>query len=131
MDAEILSTVIATAIKAAIAPYAERIAAAETRAHAAETRLASIEARPALSSEFCKSIEDGTADLRLRVHALEQRAPVPGPSGEKGDPGAPGRDGRDAQRGKAFSAGEGAPSGEAESGDVYLDLASGDVYRCR
>lgn len=43
-----------------------------------------------LAAVIGKGIVHAVAPLVLRIKALEERAPVPGPAGEKGEPGEPG-----------------------------------------
>lgn len=56
---------------------------------------------------------------------------IKGPKGDRGEAGAPGRDGAQGQRGATWTTGSGAPTSTSGTvaGDLYLDLANGDVYR--
>lgn len=125
-DVDVLAGVVVQAIKAALGPVLERLAAAEARIAVLPTqeavvtalreRVAVVEATkaaPALPES--RPVDEA---ILLRLTALETREPVPGPPGEPGPPGlpgpagpegAPGRDGlngRDGQPGVPGSPGE-------------------------
>jgi hypothetical protein len=76
MQPDALASVVALAIKSAVAPLAARVAVLETQL---------AEARTALDVK----------DLHTRVAVLETRAPVPGPAGAAGVDGLAGKDGAD------------------------------------
>ncbi|UZD15159.1 Ig-like domain-containing protein [Gallibacterium anatis] len=52
----------------------------------------------------------------------------PGKDGANGKDGADGKDGQDGADGKSTTVGRGEPTGEGHSGDVYVDLSTGDIY---
>ena len=51
-----------------------------------------------------------------------------GPKGDKGDTGATGEQGAAGPAGTSVTTGSGAPVVSANAGDLYLDIASGDLY---
>lgn len=61
-------------------------------------------------------VEKRVAALVARIAVLEQRQAVPG------------RDGRD---GNSISVGYGPPAFDGKASDVYVDVATGDLYQCR
>lgn len=73
--------------------------------------------------------------LKDRIDGLESMvkaipAPMKGDPGERGESikGDPGKDGKD---GSSIYSGEGAPDASlGKSGDHYIDLLTGEVYRC-
>jgi hypothetical protein len=102
-------------------------------------------------------LKSAFAGVERRLTDIEQRAPVPGPKGDKGEPGigingkdadpidldavaqkvaafvpAPkdGKDGSPGEPGTSFTAGDGAPLFDGRNGDVYLDAKTGDLYQC-
>lgn len=72
---------------------------------------------------------------QLRVRHMTVRSQGIGIKGEKGsqgpagNDGTPGKDGVDGARGSIWTSGSGAPAGSANTGDMYLDTITGDVYR--
>ncbi len=74
-----------------------------------ETRLAALEARFA---EWVPKLDAQCAEIIARMEALEKRAPVPGPKGEKGDSGLQGPKGEKGDAGPV-----GPPGSKGERGE--------------
>jgi hypothetical protein len=98
-ETESLAAVISTAIKAATAPLFARIGELEARCKSVESWTST---QAHLPGDFVQA-------FLKRLETVEQRAPVPGPHGEKGDTGEKGergeigpagKDGRDGIDGK-------------------------------
>ncbi|KGQ26598.1 Ig-like domain-containing protein [Gallibacterium anatis] len=53
---------------------------------------------------------------------------IKGEKGDQGEAGQNGTDGQDGADGKSTTVGRGEPTGEGHSGDVYVDLSTGDIY---
>lgn len=55
--------------------------------------------------------------------------PNVGPQGPPGPQGPEGPEGPQGQRGTGITVGDGAPTGDAMTGDSYIDASTGDLYR--
>ncbi len=66
-------------------------------------------------------IKQGLADLEKRLSEIPA-----GPKGDRGDKG----ESIKGDPGTSFTAGNGPPLSDGKSGDVYLDVDSGVLYRC-
>jgi len=130
-DALDLADVLTSAIATATAPLLARIMALEK-----QLTITARENRAAIEATNAMALDTQRAgyDLHTRVAVLEQRAPVPGPRGERGETGERGSDGRpgiDGKNGASVFAGMGEPTLGGTDGDLYVDAVSGDVYQCR
>ncbi len=89
-----------------------------------ETRLSALEAR---FEEWGAKLDTQFAQLIARVEALEKRAPVPDPKGEKGDPGPQGPKGEKGDAGPVGPPGSKGASGEpGPAGSLGLKGEKGD-----
>jgi integrin beta 3 len=111
-DTETIADVVVAAVRAAMAPVLARVK--------------DLEARPQLTPELRELVTESAIAMVRRIEALETRAALPGPAGERGPAGEPGRDGADGRDGQPGVPGvpgrDGAPG---ERGEKGTDGASG------
>jgi hypothetical protein len=77
-----------------------------------------------MAAVIIEAVNTATAPLRERLAVLEANFALKGGS-------APGPPGPAGERGTGFTSGYGIPQSEGKSGDVYLDLKTGEVYEWR